>query len=111
MLMKEFLLVFQKDYQIQLTPKQLQNHLKNYQEWLLNLAVNDMLASKLQRWDDKGRVIKGDQKIIAGPFTESEKSIEGLLIVYAACYEEAKEIAEGCPVLELGGLVEIRMVI
>ena len=36
---------------------------------------------------------------------------DNLITVYAADYEEAKEIARGCPVLELGGIVEIRMAV
>lgn len=109
--MNEFLLVFQTDYHTQLTPEQLQKHLKNWQEWLISLAVNDMLASKLKRWDKKGKVLQHDQSVIAGPYAECKKSIDGMIVIYATCYEEAKQIAQGCPVLELGGIVEIRMAV
>ena len=109
--MNEFLLVFQRDYQKQLTPEQLQGHLQNWQQWLTSLAVNDVLASKLKRWDKKGKVLKHDDKVIAGPYAEREKSTHGMIIIYATCYEEAKEIARGCPVLKFGGVVEIRMAV
>jgi hypothetical protein len=109
--MNEFLLVFQIDYQKQLTPEQIQNHLKNWQEWLISLAVNDILASKLKRWDKKGKVLKRDREVILGPYAESEKSIDDVIVIYATCYEEAKEIARGCPTLALGGVVEIRMAV
>lgn len=109
--MNEFLLVFQRDHQTQLTPVQLQSHLKNWQEWLTSLAVNDILASQLKRWDKKGTVLEKNGKVIAGPYVEGKKSIDGLITIYAADYEEAREIACDCPLLELGGIVEIRIAV
>lgn len=109
--MKEFLLVFQKDYQTDLTPQQLQIRQKDWREWLFGLAINDTLASQVKHWDKKGRVLKHDRSIIVGPYTVCEKSIESMIIIYATCYEHAKEIARGCPILELGGIVEIRMAV
>lgn len=109
--MNEFLFVVQRDHQTLFTPEQLQKYLKNWQEWLISLGANDILASQLKRWDKAGRVLKEDRNITVGPYAECKKSIDSLITVYAADYEEAKEIARGCPVLELGGIVEIRMAV
>ena len=109
---KEFLLVLRRDRKAeesQPSAAVLKRHLKYWQEWIINLAVNDQLASQLRRWDTGGKVLKPDNSILEGPFREDQESIAGLIIIYANDYYEAKEIALGCPILDLGGTVEIRM--
>ncbi|MNY83060.1 YCII-related domain protein [compost metagenome] len=54
-------------------------------------------------------MVKSDKHVINGPFVEIKESIGGLVIIKAESYEDAVEIAQGCPILEFGGNVEIRM--
>lgn len=108
--MDEFLLIFRRDFSTkdeQPSPDQLQGHLNKWQEWFKDLTANDKLSRPLQRWDNKGKVVtcKG---VINGPYVEIKESIGGMIFVKAADYDEAAEIAKGCPVLELGGNVEVR---
>jgi hypothetical protein len=108
----EFLLVFRRSHktdELQPSAATLKRHLKYWHEWIIHLAVNDQLASKLRRWDTNGRVLKSDRSIIKGPFEEDAELITELITIYANDYQEAKEIALGCPILDLGGTVEIRM--
>jgi len=112
--MSEFILIFRRDYktkEIQPTPELMQDHLKHWAEWFTNLAANDMLARPVQRFDSAGRVVRKDNNVKTGPYVELRESIGGLVIVKANDYDEAVEIAESCPVLELGGNVEIRMAV
>jgi hypothetical protein len=46
--------------------------------------------------------------VINGPYAEIKEAIGGMIFVKAADYDEAAEIAKGCPILEAGGNVEIR---
>ena len=108
----QFLLVFWREYRNQkmlLSPEKLQIYLKKWQEWLTVLAVKDVLASQIKRWDTGGRVLKKGKSVINGPYTEIKEYIDSLIMIHAADYQEAREIALGCPLLELGGSVEIRM--
>ncbi|MGA9650669.1 YciI family protein [Pedobacter sp.] len=108
--MSEFILIFRRDYKTadaQPSPEKLQESLKQWQEWFTSLAENDMLARPVQRLDAVGKLIKGST-IVEGPYTEVKESIGGLVIIKANDYDEAVEIAESCPVLALGGNVEIR---
>ncbi|WPU90928.1 YciI family protein [Mucilaginibacter sabulilitoris] len=110
----EFLLVFWKGHktnELQPSAVMLKRHLKYWHEWVISLAVNDLLASQLRRWDTGGRVLKPDRSIIEGPFKENNELIAGLITIYANDYQEANEIALGCPILDLGGTVEIRMAV
>lgn len=110
--MNEFLLIFRRDFKTreqQPSPDQMQAHLKNWQNWFGSIAAQDKFARPLQRWDGEGRVLTHSKTILNGPYVEIKESIGGLIIIKAADYEEALEIAQGCPILELGGNVEVRM--
>ena len=110
--MKEFLLIFRRDFaskEAQPSPEELQTSLKQWQDWFGGIAAQDKLARPLQRWDGEGRIVKPNKTVINGPYVEIKEAIGGLIIVKANDYEEAAEIAKGCPILQLGGNVEIRM--
>lgn len=110
--MNEFLLLFRRDFQTreeQPSPDEMQEHLKKWQNWYGSIAAQDKLARPLQRWDREGKVLTYDKTVLNGPYAEIKESIGGLVVVKAADYEEALEIAKGCPILEFGGNVEIRM--
>lgn len=112
--MNEFLLIFRRDFvtkETQPSPEELQQHLQQWQNWLGSLAAQDKLARPLQRWDGKGKLVNSGKGITDGPFVEIKESIGGLIIIKAKDYEEAAEIAQGCPVLNFGGNVEIRMAV
>lgn len=109
--MNEFLLIFRRDFQtkeIQPSPEELQQQLKQWQEWFGGIAAQDKLARPLQRWDGQGKVVN-PKGITDGPYAEIKEAIGGLVIIRANDYEEAAAIAQGCPILALGGNVEIRM--
>ena len=46
--------------------------------------------------------------MVDGPFAEGKEVLGGFLICKAGTYDEAVAIANGCPVLGVGGIVEIR---
>lgn len=110
--MNEFLLIFRRDFttqEVQPSPEELQQHLKSWQEWFGSIASQDKLARPLQRWDGAGKIVNNSKGVTNGPYAEIKESIGGLIIIKAKDYDEATEIAKGCPVLQLGGNVEIRM--
>lgn len=50
--MKEFLLVFRRDYrtrELQPTTEQMNQHLKHWREWFISLAAEGKLATPIQR--------------------------------------------------------------
>ena len=110
--MNDFLLIFRRDFkskEAQPSAEELQNSIKDWQNWFGSIAAQDKLARPLQRWDIDGKVVTPAKNVINGPYVEIKESIGGLIIIRAAHYEEAVEIAQGCPILSLGGNVEVRM--
>ena len=109
--MEEFLLIFRRDVttkENQPSPEQLQTQLKQWQDWFAKLTAQNKVSRPLQRWDRDGKIVRSDKDVINGPYVEIKEAIGGMCFVSAADYDEAVEIAKGCPVLELGGNVEIR---
>jgi hypothetical protein len=52
--------------------------------------------------------VKSDAIVTNGPYTDIKESIGGYTIIKADNYDEAVEMAKGCPVLLAGGNVEVR---
>jgi len=54
-------------------------------------------------------VVKGKQKAVTdGPFAEAKDVVGGFTLIQARDLEQAAELSKGCPILEIGGSVEVR---
>ncbi len=112
--MKEFLFVFRRDFTasaIQLSPEQLQSMMKPWQDWMGGLAAQNKLASSGNRLASEGKVVKSSKVITNGPYVEMKEAIGGYILVNANNMDEAAELAKGCPILTIGGNVEVRQVV
>jgi hypothetical protein len=59
----------------------------------------------------EGRVVKSDRLVTNGPYVEIKEAIGGYIIVKADSIDEAAELSKDCPVLNIGGNVEVRMIV
>ncbi|MEP6794604.1 MAG: YciI family protein [Saprospiraceae bacterium] len=112
--MQEFLLVFRRDVvnnEPSLSPEQLQAMMKPWQDWIGNIAAQNKLVDSGNRlaWD--GKVLKPGNIVTNGPFVELKEAIGGYTIIKANSIEEATELSLGCPILHVGGSVEVREII
>ena len=107
--MKEFLLIYRTDYNkmMQATPEQAEVMMKKWMDWLGGIAAQNKLTSKGNRLHNSGKLVKADV-VTNGPYTEIKETIGGYSIIKAESYDEAVELAKGCPVLLTGGNVEVR---
>ena len=110
--MKDFLLAFRMDYTHMPEPstEQAQAMMKSWMDWMGGIAAQGKLASQGNRLENSGKVVKANNVVTNGPFTEIKESLGGYSIVKADSYEAAIEIAKGCPILNVGGNVEVREV-
>ncbi|HEX9511071.1 MAG TPA: YciI family protein [Puia sp.] len=109
--MKEFLLVFRRDFvtkAVQPSPEQIQGMMKPWQDWMGSLAAQNKLADAGNRLNSEGRVVKPNNVVTNGPYVETKEAIGGYIIIKAADMDEAAELAKGCPILQIGGNVEVR---
>jgi len=112
--MNEFLIAIHRDLTSKHpnpSPEQMKEQIKPYQDWIAGIAAQDKLVAPPKRWDVDGRVISTAKKVHKGPYAEGKESIGGLFLIRAKDYEEAVEIAKGCPIIKYGAIVEVRMAI
>lgn len=107
--MKEFLFLYRTDYNQmqQATPEQMQASLQKWMDWLGSIAAQNKLIDKGHRLQDSGKVIKNDL-VTNGPYVDIKESVGGYSFVKAESYDDAVEIAKGCPIHSAGGSVEVR---
>ena len=112
--MNEFLVAIHRDLTSKNpapSPEQMKSAMKPYQDWIASIAAQDKLVGTPKRWDVDGRFVKKGNQVNNGPYAENNVSIGGLFLIKAASYDEAVEIAKGCPIIDFGATVEVRMAI
>ena len=109
--MKDFLFVYRTDYNtipFGSSPEQMQAVTKRWMDWIGGIAAQNKLTDRGNSLVPSGKVVKVDNVIADGPYMEIKECIIGYSIVKATSMEEAAELANGCPVLTVGGNVEVR---
>ena len=112
--MKEFLFIYRRDAQsdtIQISPDQIQAMLKPWQDWMGGLAAQNKLVDRGNRLAGEGSVVKPNNVVTNGPYVELKEAVGGYSIVRAKDLKEASDLAKGCPILAVGGTVEVRTVV
>lgn len=102
-IMYEFVLILRMDIttkKTQPTPEQMEIFMKQWEEWIDDIAAKNKLADWGNKLSTEGRVIKPNDVITDGPYTEKRESIAGYIIIKATSFDEAVYIAKDCPVLQ-----------
>jgi hypothetical protein len=106
----EYLLLFRgNDWDRSLSPAELQKTMAGFAAWFERLSANGTVKAGQPLMED-ARIVSGKNgRVVAdGPFAESKEAIGGYFLVNADSFEEAVAIAQGCPMLEHGSVVEVR---
>lgn len=108
--MKNFLFLYRADFTLaaQRSPEEMQANTKKWMDWIGGIAAQNKLADRGNRLEQTGMVIRPNNVVTDGPFTEIKETLGGYTVIQANSLEEAAELAKGCPVLAVGGNVEIR---
>jgi hypothetical protein len=112
--MNEFLLIFRNDFKsatAQPSPEQLQHIMKEWQNWIGSIAAQNKLVNSGNRLSVEGKVVKPGEVVTNGPYVEIKEVIGGYSIIRADSLDEAAEISKGCPILTVGGNVEVRTIV
>ena len=94
-----------------MSPEQLQAMMKPWQDWLGNIAAQNKLVAAGNRLAREGNVIKPNNVITNGPYVEIKEAVGGYTIIKADSLDEATELSKSCPILTVGGSVEVRTII
>ena len=93
------------------SPEKAQQSMQKWREWFKDMTDKGHLKNLGQPLDRVGKVIEGKRKTVTdGPYAETKDIIGGYTLVEAKDLDQAAELASNCPVLEVGGSVEVRPV-
>ena len=91
--------------------EQRQQHLQKWVAWFKELGAKGHLKELGHPLEIAGMVVKGSQKVVTdGPYAEAKDVVGGYSLIEAKDLAQAVEISKGCPILEVGGSVEVRPV-
>lgn len=111
--MKEFALIFRlKDVaDFKPSPEQMQERMN----WLGSIAAQNKLVDKgntLLPGIGSSKVVKADNVVTDGPYTEIKEFISGYIVIKAENIDEAVEIAKANPIfVQVGGNIEVREIL
>ncbi len=112
--MKEFVLVFRNSNNpdFKPSPEQMQEVMSSWMNWMGSIAAQDKLASSGSRLSvSNAKTVKPNNLVIEGPYTEIKEFINGFIVVKTENIDEAVILAKDCPILKIGGNVEVRAVV
>jgi len=93
------------------SPEKAQQSMQKWRAWFKEMTDKGQLKNIGQPLVREGKVVGGKKRLITdGPYAETKDVIGGYSLIEAKDLDEAARIAGGCPVLDLGGSVEVRPV-
>ncbi len=107
----EFMLVFRFEPNFSYSPTEAEIN-EMHQQWgsfIGNIAIQEKLVSTHQLALE-GAHILADQSVTKGIHIADNQTLGGNMIVKANTLLEAIEIAKKCPILSMGGSVEVRAI-
>lgn len=104
------MMIFRMTPTPEVTPEQIQAGIKQWEDWIGGIAAQGKFLSTNQLGFE-GKTLHAGRVITDGPYAEVKEIVGGYVIVKADSLSEALELAEGCPILYMGGHVEVRDII
>jgi hypothetical protein len=93
------------------SPEQMQKHTEKWVAWFRELGTAGHLKDPGRPLEEAGKVVSGEHKMIKdGPYAEAKDVVGGYIVVEASDLAQATELSRGCPILAVGGSVEVRPV-
>ena len=106
------MMIFRNDYNpsFKPSPEQMQASIKQWQDWIGGIAAQGKFVST-NRLGFEGKTLKPNNIIADGPYAEVKEIVGGYILVKATNIDDAMKLAEDCPILNIGGHVEVRNIL
>ena len=104
-----FMLIFrfEPNFEFQPTPEQLQEQKQQWSAFIGKL-VKDGKFVNTNQLGFNGKKLSADLSVTEGINIADGKTLGGNMILKVDTIDEAIECAKGCPILKMGGTVEVR---
>ena len=94
------------------SPERAQQSMTKWRAWFKDMTDKGHLKALGQPLERVGKVVGGRNRTVTdGPYAETKDVIGGYSLIQARDLDQAAQIASGCPILEVGGYVEVRPVL
>jgi|SRR6516225_3512896 hypothetical protein len=91
------------------SPEEAQKNMQRWMAWFKELGAAGHLKDPGHPLESRGKVVSGSQKLVTdGPYAEAKDVVGGYIVVEARDLDHAADLSKGCPILAVGGSVEIR---
>jgi hypothetical protein len=106
--MSEFLYVFRGGSGRSSSPEQMQQMMQKWMAWMKDLGAKGHIKDPGHPLEPAGKLVSGNRKTVTdGPYAEKDV-VGGYTLIEARDLAQAAELSFGCPILEVGGSVEVR---
>jgi hypothetical protein len=106
--MSEFLYVYRGGDRAKLSAEAMQQVMQKWMTWMQGLAEKGHLKDRGHPLEPDGKLVSGNGKNVTdGPYAEKDL-VGGFSLIEAKDLAQAAELSKGCPILERGGVVEVR---
>jgi hypothetical protein len=95
------------------SPERARQNAQAWQAWFKELGARGHFKEAGHRTplESAGKVVWGSEKMVSeGPYAEAKDVVSGYTLIEAADFGDAVELSKGCPILDVGGSVEVRPV-
>lgn len=108
--MEDFLLVFRRPVAADRQPSlaEMQAVFQKWDAWFGSIKKEGKLSNVGIRLNNDGKVLRTGGVVTEGPFAEIRELLNGIIAIRAENMDDAITLAHGCPILEIGGSVEVR---
>jgi hypothetical protein len=110
--LNEFMLMFrfEPNFNYQPTESEMNEMHQQWGAFIGNIAIQEKLVSTYQLGFE-GKQISANQSISEGIFISEKQTLSGNMVIRANSLDVAVEMAQACPILLMGGSVEVRSII
>src|SRR5262245_303818 len=110
-IMAQFVFLYRRAEEAPPSPAQMQERMQRWMAWMKDLSDKGHLKDRGQPLERSGKLVRGtsQKSVVDGPYAEKDLVI-GYTRIEARDLAQASELSAGCPILEGGGLVEVRPV-
>jgi hypothetical protein len=95
------------------SPERTRQNAQAWQAWFKELGTRGHFKDAAHRTplESAGKVVLGREKTVSdGPYAEAKDVVSGYTLIEAKDFVDAVELSKGCPILDVGGSVEVRPV-
>jgi hypothetical protein len=105
--MSEYLFIYRGGSTEPRGPEHAQQTMQKWMTWMKDLGEKGHMKDIGHPLEKTGKTVKG-KSVTDGPYAETKDIVGGYTLIEAKDLDQAAQLSLGCPIFEVGGIVEVR---